>query len=83
MTESAMHDPFLLHEMEKAVALIKKMIASNKKIAVYGDYDADGVTSVTVLTTALERMGADVYFVIPNRFEHGYGPNKELFLGII
>ncbi len=79
MRESAMHDPFLLHEMEKAVALIKKAITSNQKIAVYGDYDADGVTSVTVLTTALERMGADVYFVIPDRFEHGYGPNKELF----
>lgn len=79
MTEAAMHDPFLLHGMEQAVALIKKMITSNRKIAVYGDYDADGVTSITVLTTALERMGADVYFVIPDRFEHGYGPNKDLF----
>ena len=80
MDASAMHDPFLLYDMEKAVALIKTAIASDKKIAVYGDYDADGVTSVTVLTTALERMGADVFFVIPNRFEHGYGPNKDLFL---
>ncbi len=80
MDASSMHDPFLLYDMDKAVELIKKAIASNKKIAVYGDYDADGVTSVTVLTTALERMGADVFFAIPNRFEHGYGPNKELFL---
>lgn len=38
-----------------------------------------GVTSITVLKTALERLGADVFFVIPNRFEHGYGPNKALF----
>ena len=74
-----MHDPYLMHDMDKAVSLIKTAIAANKKIAVYGDYDADGVTSVTVLTTALERLGADVFFVIPNRFEHGYGPNKDLF----
>ncbi len=80
MDESNMHDPFLLHDMNKAVSIIKTAIASDKKIAVYGDYDADGVTSVTVLTTALERLGADVFFAIPDRFEHGYGPNKELFL---
>ena len=64
----------------KRSQLIKTAIASDKKIAVYGDYDADGVTSVTVLTTALERLGADVFFAIPDRFEHGYGPNKDLFL---
>lgn len=79
MTEASMHDPFLLHDMEKAVDLINQAIAADKKIAVYGDYDADGVTSVTVLTTALERLGADVFFAIPDRFEHGYGPNKDLF----
>lgn len=79
MTESAMHDPFLFHDMDKAVKLIKQAIAADKKIVVYGDYDADGVTSVTVLTTALERLGADVSFAIPDRFEHGYGPNKDLF----
>ena len=80
MDASSMHDPFLLHDMDKAVSLIKSAIATNKKIAVYGDYDADGVTSVTVLTTALERLEADVFFAIPDRFEHGYGPNKDLFL---
>lgn len=79
MTESAMHDPYLLYDMENAVKLIKQTIAADKKIVVYGDYDADGVTSVTVLTTALERLGADVFFAIPDRFEHGYGPNKDLF----
>ena len=66
MTEAAMHDPFLLHGMEQAVALIKKMITSNRKIAVYGDYDADGVTSITVLIDGIgATMGADVFFVIP------------------
>lgn len=80
MDPSAMHDPYLLYEMDRAVELIKQAIAAHKKIAVYGDYDGDGVTSVTVLMTALERMGADVSFAIPNRFTHGYGPNQELFL---
>lgn len=79
MDESSMHDPYLLHDMDKAVELIKATIATQKKIAIYGDYDADGVTSITVLMTALERLHADVFFVIPNRFKHGYGPNEALF----
>lgn len=79
MDDASMHDPYLMHDMEKAVTIIQKAIATNKKIAIYGDYDADGVTSVSVLKTALQKLGADVFFVIPNRFEHGYGPNKELF----
>ncbi|MCZ2258386.1 single-stranded-DNA-specific exonuclease RecJ [Sporosarcina sp. G11-34] len=79
MDESSIHDPYLLYDMENAVALIHKAIQSDKKIAIYGDYDADGVTSITVLMTVLEQLGADVFFVIPDRFEHGYGPNKDLF----
>lgn len=77
--ETSLHDPFLLHEMDVAVELIQKAITENKKMVIYGDYDADGVTSITVLMTVLKRLGADVSFVIPNRFEHGYGPNKDLF----
>lgn len=77
--ESNLHDPFLLHNVDVAVDRIKNAIAENKKMVIYGDYDADGVTSITVLMTALERLGADVSFVIPNRFVHGYGPNKDLF----
>ncbi|REB07202.1 single-stranded-DNA-specific exonuclease RecJ [Sporosarcina sp. BI001-red] len=76
---SVLHDPFLLYDMDKAIARIQAAIENGEHIVVYGDYDADGVTSVSVLTTALERKGADVSFVIPNRFEHGYGPNSELF----
>lgn len=79
MDESSMHDPFLMKDMEKAVTLLKTAISTEKKIAIYGDYDADGVTSITVLMSALEKLGADVFFVIPDRFEHGYGPNKDLF----
>ncbi len=77
--ESSLHDPFLFYQMDKAVERIKTAIQLNKKMVIFGDYDADGVTSITVLMTALERLGADVSFVIPNRFEHGYGPNKDLF----
>lgn len=77
--ESSLHDPFLFHDMDRAVERIQNAIQSNKKMVIYGDYDADGVTSIAVLKTALERIGADVSYVIPNRFEHGYGPNKDLF----
>lgn len=79
MDESNLHDPFLLYGMKETVELVKRAIEEQKKITIYGDYDCDGVTSVTVLTTALERLGANVNFAIPNRFEHGYGPNKEYF----
>jgi len=79
MDDSAMHDPYLMHDMEKAVELIHNAITEDKKIAVYGDYDADGVTSTSVLMTVLEQLGADAFFVIPDRFKHGYGPNKDLF----
>ncbi|MEK3934095.1 single-stranded-DNA-specific exonuclease RecJ [Sporosarcina sp. FSL W7-1349] len=79
MDETCLHDPFLFHDMDKAVDIIGRAISEQKKIVVYGDYDADGVTSVSVLTTALERLGADVFFAIPDRFQHGYGPNQELF----
>lgn len=79
MEESCLHDPFLLFDMEKAVNRIHHAIEAGEKITIYGDYDADGVTSVTVLTTALEQLGANVDFAIPNRFEHGYGPNIDLF----
>lgn len=80
MTERNLHDPFLLYGMDIAVKRIQQAIENAEKITVYGDYDADGVTSVTVLTTALERLGANVEYAIPNRFEHGYGPNSELFM---
>ena len=65
MDESSIHDPFLLNDMDQAVEILKKAIQHNQKIAIYGDYDADGVTSIAVLSTALEKLGADVFFVIP------------------
>ncbi|WP_036097340.1 single-stranded-DNA-specific exonuclease RecJ [Listeria floridensis] len=73
------YDPFLLHDMDKAVERIKTAIAADEKIMIYGDYDADGVTSIAVLYNTLEKLGAKAEFYIPNRFSEGYGPNKEAF----
>ena len=79
MSESTMHDPYLFHDMEKAVTRIKKAIDNDELILVYGDYDADGVTSTTVMMTALQQLNAHVTFAIPNRFIDGYGPSERLF----
>ncbi|MBM7620414.1 single-stranded-DNA-specific exonuclease [Bacillus tianshenii] len=73
------HDPFLLEDMEKVVQRIDKAIQSEEKILVFGDYDADGVSSTTVMVTALQEKGARVEFYIPNRFTEGYGPNEPAF----
>lgn len=73
------HNPYLMKDMDIAVERIRRAIENQEKIVVYGDYDADGVTSTTVMMTVLEDLGAEASFKIPNRFKHGYGPNKELF----
>lgn len=73
------HDPFLLDSMDVVVARIEQAIEKNEKVLVYGDYDADGVSSTTVMLRALEEKGARVDFYIPNRFSEGYGPNEAAF----
>lgn len=77
------YDPFLIHDMQKAVDRINEAIENEEKILVYGDYDADGITSTVLLVETLISMGANVSSYIPNRFEEGYGPNKEAFTKII
>ncbi len=74
-----LHDPYLLFDMQKAVERIRQAIASGEKILVYGDYDADGITSTTVMYETLETLGADVTYYLPNRFRDGYGPNKKVY----
>ncbi|MGE6259529.1 single-stranded-DNA-specific exonuclease RecJ [Heyndrickxia sporothermodurans] len=73
------HDPFLLKGMEETVNRIRYAINENEPILVFGDYDADGVTSTSVMMTVLKDLGAKVDFYIPNRFTEGYGPNEEAF----
>jgi len=69
------HDPLLLKDMDKAVYRLRKAIADGEKILIYGDYDVDGMTAVTVLFSALRNLGARVASYIPNRIEEGYGLN--------
>lgn len=81
--ESWFHDPLSMHDMEKSVDRILLAIEKNEKITVYGDYDADGVTSTSIMIETLEMLGAEVDYYIPNRFTDGYGPNKEVFRQLI
>lgn len=74
-----MHDPMLMSDMDKAIERINFAIDQNQKILVYGDYDADGVTSTTILVNTLKELGAHVGWYIPNRFSEGYGPNEMAF----
>ncbi|MFC7060743.1 single-stranded-DNA-specific exonuclease RecJ [Halobacillus seohaensis] len=74
-----LHDPFLMEGMALATSRVKLAIEQNEKILVYGDYDADGVSSTTVMIEALREAGATCEFYIPNRFTEGYGPNEAAF----
>ena len=76
-TRKDFHDPFLLPDMEIIVDRILKAIGLKEKIIIYGDYDADGITSVTVLKSFLKERGLEVSSYIPNRLDEGYGLNKE------
>ena len=74
--EGEMEDPFLLPDMQRAVRRIEQAIETGEKIAVYGDYDCDGVTSTTILYSYLQSMGADVCYYIPDRLDEGFGMNR-------
>ena len=75
-TRNNFHDPFLMPDMEIAVDRIIKAIQEKEKIIIYGDYDVDGITSITVLKSFLQDRGIEVDQYIPNRLEEGYGLNK-------
>ncbi|MBW9147442.1 single-stranded-DNA-specific exonuclease RecJ [Clostridium sp. CM028] len=70
-----LYDPFLMKDMGKATDLIKLAIENNEKIVVYGDYDADGVTSTVIMYKALKYCGANVEYYVPDREHEGYGIN--------
>ncbi|CAN5164862.1 single-stranded-DNA-specific exonuclease RecJ [soil metagenome] len=70
-------DPFLLPDMDKAVARLLKAIDAREKIVLYGDYDVDGVTSLTLMKTILGAYGADAATFLPHRTEEGYGISED------
>ncbi|MBQ3897936.1 MAG: DHH family phosphoesterase, partial [Clostridia bacterium] len=69
-------DPFLLPDMQKAVDRINDAIFGFERICIYGDYDADGITSTAVLYSYLEMQGANVTYLLPDRTEDGYGLSR-------
>ena len=75
--ETAFHDPFLFKNMAAAVDLIISHIKKGSRLMVYGDYDVDGVTSATMLVSALKTLGAQVDVYLPERLKEGYGLNSE------
>lgn len=76
-TRNDFYNPFLLPDMEKAVDRIVKAVDNKEVITIYGDYDVDGITSITLLKNFFANSGIDVKTYIPNRLEEGYGLNKD------
>jgi single-stranded-DNA-specific exonuclease len=68
-----LHDPFLIADMDRAVDRIAKAVSKKEKIFIYGDYDVDGITSVSLMYLFLKNLGLDVLFYIPDRLKDGYG----------
>ena len=68
-----LYDPFLMKDMDKAVERLRKAVISGEKILVYGDYDVDGTTAVSLVYSFLSNLTADVDFYIPERYDEGYG----------
>ena len=71
------YDPFLLLNMEEGVDLILSAIDANEKICIYGDYDADGITSVVIMLEVLSHLTRNLTYYIPSRFDEGYGLNRD------
>ena len=72
-----LHDPFLMKDMDKAVERLTKAMQSNEKILIYGDYDVDGTTSVSLVYRFLVRFYSNLEYYIPDRYNEGYGISKK------
>ncbi len=82
-TEEDLADPFLMHDMKKAVDRINKAIDAGEKITIYGDYDADGITATTIMVDTLSILGSDVHYFLPDRFQEGYGPSLKNYQKLV
>ncbi len=79
---SLSHSPFLMKDMDRAVERISRAIAEKERIAVFGDYDVDGITATCILMDYLASRGADCLHYIPRRIEDGYGLGKDAILSL-
>lgn len=75
--EGELSSPLVLLDMDKAAGRIRRAVEEGERIAVYGDYDCDGVTATAILYSCLTELGADALYYIPSRSEEGYGMNRE------
>jgi single-stranded-DNA-specific exonuclease len=75
---SDLSDPFLIKNMDCAVALLDKHVTINSAISIIGDYDVDGITSIALLVDALKKFGISPRYFVPRRFSEGYGMSKEI-----
>ncbi len=75
MGEESLHDPFLIKGMKRAVERVIKAISADEKILVFGDYDCDGISAISVMVRTLKKLGANVSYDLPDRFQDGYGLN--------
>ena len=76
------HSPFLMKDMDKAVARIDRALSDGERIAIFGDYDVDGITATCIMVDYLKGRGADVVHYIPRRIEDGYGLSCEAIEGL-
>lgn len=74
---SDLYDPFLLKDMDKAVARLNKAMGAKEKILVYGDYDVDGTTAVALVYKFLNNFYSNIDYYIPDRYDEGYGISKK------
>jgi len=76
-TLEGLHDPYLMRGMKEAVERVRQAISRGEKILIFGDYDVDGILSVVILSKALESLGVEVDYFIPERLKEGYGIKEE------
>ncbi len=75
--EVELHNPFLMKDMEEAACRLSTAIRNREKVVIYGDYDVDGTTAVSILYIFLKSFGLNVEYYIPHRFKEGYGINED------
>ncbi|HLW30603.1 MAG TPA: DHH family phosphoesterase, partial [Brumimicrobium sp.] len=76
-TLKELHDPFLMKDMDKAVDRINKALENDEKIMIYGDYDVDGTTAVSLVYSYLAKHTSSITYYIPDRYEEGYGLSEK------